>query len=98
MFWIARHKERFKHVYVDKHPKKKKRRGKLWKEAVQLTAKRLSTKKKISMNIFKSVLDVPGGIGRHKIHVIWGIQPVDHLHSHSPDPHHFATPIHVVIH
>lgn len=50
------------------------------------------------MNIFKSVLDVPGGIGRHKIHVIWGIQPVDHLHSHSPDPHHFATPIHVVIH
>lgn len=26
MFWIARHKERFKHVYVDKHPKKKKKR------------------------------------------------------------------------
>lgn len=77
---------------------KKKKKRKVVKRSSAVNCQTFINQKKITMNIFKSVLDVPGGIGRHKIHVIWGIQPVDHLHSHSPDPHHFATPIHVVIH
>ena len=56
MFWIAQHKERFKHVYVDKHPKKENRRRELWKVSSAVNCQNVA-KPKISMNtcIFKSV-------------------------------------------